>query len=149
MLSNARPTEINPLLACIAPASVASGATVTSGWVSLAEVLTLQAVINAGVFGAGGTVDAKIQQATSATGTGAKDITGKAITQLVAAGGNNRQAIINLRSSDLDCDNNYAFVQVSITVGGAAVLLSASVIAGAVRYMAKSTMLSSIAQVVS
>jgi hypothetical protein len=38
-----------------------------------------------GVLGASATVDAKLQQATDNSGTGVKDVTGKAITQLVKA----------------------------------------------------------------
>lgn len=73
----------------------------------------------------GSTVDAKLQQATDSGGTGAKDVTGKAITQLLAAGGNNRQAIIEARDTDLDVNNGFAYVRLSITVGTAASLIQA------------------------
>jgi hypothetical protein len=116
-------------LATISPVSQGVG-TANSGWVAMKDVKRLLAVVNVGVFGASATVDAKLQQATDSSGTGAKDITGKAITQLVAAGGNNRQALINLADDELDVNNNFAFVQLSITVGTAATLISGSVLGG-------------------
>jgi hypothetical protein len=73
-------------------------------------------------------VDAKLQQATDSTGTGAKDIPGKAIVQLLAAGGNNRQALIEVRDTELDVNNGYAFVRLSVTVASAASLVQAVVI---------------------
>jgi hypothetical protein len=69
----------------------------------------------------GSTVDAKLQQATDAAGTGAKDITGKAITQLAqAANGASRQALINLRPDEVDTNNGFTYVRVVITVATAA-----------------------------
>jgi hypothetical protein len=54
---------------------------------------------------------AKFQQATDASGTNAKDITGKAITQIVTA---NKQAEINLMAEELDIANNFNYIQLSV-----------------------------------
>jgi hypothetical protein len=74
-------------------------------------------------MGASATLDGKLQQATDSSGTGAKDVTGKAITQIVKATGDNKQALINLRVQDLDTNGGFAFVRLSITVGTAASLV--------------------------
>jgi hypothetical protein len=52
-----------------------------------------------GVLGAAATVDAKLQQATDTSGTGAKDISGKAITQLVKASNDNNEASSTSRTT--------------------------------------------------
>jgi hypothetical protein len=62
-----------------------------------------------GVLGAAATVDAKLQQATDNAGAGVKDVTGKAITQLVKAADDNKQAEINLKQEDLDFANGFKF----------------------------------------
>lgn len=100
----------------------------TTGWVSMASFQNIVAKINTGVITATGTVDAKLQQATDSSGTGAKDITGKAITQLVATTNNNQQCLINLKSDELDATNNFAYVRLSITPATAAALISGEII---------------------
>ena len=129
---NEKISEAVVQLANIAPVSQAAGSAV-SGWISVKNLLSLMAIVNVGVFGASATVDANIQQATSSAGAGAKVITGKSITQMLAAGGNNKQALINMRPQDLDTNNGYAFVQLTITVGVAATLVSAELV-GAPRF---------------
>ena len=65
-------------------------------------------------------LDAKFQQAQDNIGTGAKDVTGKAIVQIVKATGDNKQALINVKPEDLDTVNGFGFVRLSVTVGTAA-----------------------------
>jgi hypothetical protein len=122
MTPNAKPSEHLSMLAAINPVSQAAG-TATSGWVAVKNHHALMALITTGVLGASATVDAKLQQATDASGTGAKDITGKAITQILKASGDNKVAVINMKVADLDTENAFAFVQLSITVGTAASLV--------------------------
>lgn len=123
---NAKLSELLALLATYEPAAVAAS-TVTTGWVPMAKVAALMAVLQTGVMGASGTIDAKLQQATDAAGTGAKDVTGKAIVQLVKATGDAKQVLINLKPEELDVANGFAFVRLSITVGTAASLLGAQI----------------------
>lgn len=124
MFPNAKGSEQLSLLATIDPVSQAAG-TVTTGWVSAISFHNFLAVIQTGVLGTAATLDAKISQAQDNIGTGAKDITGKAITQIVKATGDNKQALINFRPEDLDSNNGFCFVRLSLTVGTAA-----SVVAG-------------------
>lgn len=123
--ANQKPSEGLAVLATIDPVSQGAG-TVSTGWVDQSLCLAVMAVIQTGVLGASATVDAKIQQATDNTGTGAKDVTGKAITQIVKASGDNKQAIINLKEADLDTENGFRYVRLSITVGTAASLIAAA-----------------------
>lgn len=128
MTPNQKLSEGLAVLATIDPISQGAG-TVSTGWVAVADYHQMLALVDVGVFGASATVDAKLQQATDSSGTSAKDITGKSITQLVAAGGNDRQALINLRPQELDTTNSFTHVRLSITVGTAATLVSGAIIA--------------------
>jgi len=132
-ISNTRFSERNTLMATIGPVSQGVG-TVNSGWVQVSGTDQIVALLSVGVFGALATVDAKFQQATSSGGAGAKDVTGKAIVQMLAAGGNNRQAIVEVRETDMDVNNGFTFVQFSITVAAAATLVAADVIAALPTY---------------
>lgn len=127
MFPNAKGSEQIAVLATINPASQGAGTT-NSGWVSMANVHRVMALIEVGTFGASATVDAKVQQAQDTSGTGAKDITGKALAQMLAAGGNNKQAIINVEAQELDVANGFDCVQLSVTVGTAATGTSAVVL---------------------
>lgn len=122
---NQNPTEQVAILDAIAPASQAAGS-VTTGWVSAANFQRLLAHIQTGTLGASATVDAKLQQASDASGTGAKDVTGKAITQIVKATGDDKIAAINLKGEDLDVEGGFSYVRLSITVGTAASEIAAA-----------------------
>lgn len=131
---NSKFYERNAVAAVINPASQGAG-TVSSGWISMAAYHQLCAVGLVGAFGASATVDAKLQQAQDSSGTGAKDITGKAITQLLAAGGNNKQFSLEVRDTELDANNGFGYVQFSMTVGTAATLVSGVVFGALPQYM--------------
>ena len=133
MFPNAKGSELLSILATIDPVSQAAGS-VTSGWVSAANFHSFLAVVQTGVMGASATLDAKIQQDQDNTGTGVKDVTGKAITQIVKATGDNKQAFINLRPEDVDNINGFGFVRVSLTVGVAASIVSGQLIGLNPRY---------------
>lgn len=112
-----------------------AAATVTTAWIPAADYANYAAVICAGVLGASATLDAKLEQATNGSGAGAKDVTGKAITQLTKAGSDdNKQAIINLKPSELDVQNGFTHFRLSITVGTAASLIAAMVLGFGKRY---------------
>ncbi len=98
----------------------------------MANVRTLLAIISTGTLGALSTVDASLSQAVDATGTGAKAVTGKAITTLTGAGG--VQALINLQAHELDVANGYQFVELTLTVGVAASETAALLLGASTRY---------------
>jgi len=131
--ANQKMSEGLAVLATIDPISQGAG-TVNTGWVDQSTFFNLLALIQTGVLGASATVDAKLQQATDNAGTGAKDITGKAITQIVKASGDNKQAMISMKEADLDTEGGFRFVRLSLTVGTAASLVSASLMGGVPRF---------------
>ncbi|MHA1572154.1 MAG: hypothetical protein ACTSWM_10050 [Alphaproteobacteria bacterium] len=90
-------------------------------WIPMIDFEAIQAIIMAGTMATSSTLDAKLQQATSAAGAGAKDITGKAITQLTEAGtDSDKQAVINCRADELDVDGGFTHVRLTMTVAAAA-----------------------------
>ena len=133
MFPNAKGSELLSILATIDPASQAAGA-VSTGWVSAGNYFGLLAVVQTGVLGASATVDAKFQQALDSSGTGVKDISGKAITQIVKATGDNKQMLVNVKPEDLDIVNSFGFVRLTVTVGVAASFTAAQLLGVNPRY---------------
>ena len=127
MFTNSKASEMLAILATIDPASQSAGPA-TTGWVSVANHHGLLAVVQTGVLGTLATVDAKLQQATDSSGAGAKDVAGRAITQIVKATGDNKQALINLKPEELDTLNGFGFVRVALTVGVAASITGAQLL---------------------
>ena len=149
MFPNAKGSEQLAILATIDPSNQAAGVA-NSSWISLGGYHSLLALIETGVLATGSTVDAKLQQATDGNGTGAKDIVGKSITQLTqAANGSSRQALVNLRSEDLDVNAGFAYVRLVLTVGTAAAYTAAQLLGMNPRYEpADGSNQSAVAQVV-
>jgi len=124
----------NAVLAVISPVSQGA-ATVNTGWISFATFQGIVAVLKTGVLGSSATVDMKFQQATDGSGTGAKDVTGRALTQIVKATGDNKVATLEVHPSDLDTVNNFTHVRVALTVGTAASLVDVTVLGIAPVYL--------------
>ena len=74
-----------------------------------------------GDMAATATLDLKVTQATTSGGT-YKDVSGAAVTQLTQASpdDSNKQVLINVDQTDLDMDNGYRYVKVSMTTATAA-----------------------------
>jgi hypothetical protein len=134
MQGNLNPSARAGILAAINPQSAGAG-TYTSGWVDMRNVYAALAIIAVGAISAGGTVDAKIQQATDDSGAGAKDVSGLAITQLTQAGtDSNKQVAINVTQGDLDRNNGFRYARLSVTTATAAALLSGLIVGLDFRY---------------
>lgn len=113
------PSEKVAIVDTIDPDAYAAAA-VNGGWVDASEFHEFMAIVMVGDMGAGNTVDFKLQQATSAAGAGAKDISSAAITQIDQATSpetGNVQAVINLRTENLDRDNDFDYVRMVMTPG--------------------------------
>jgi hypothetical protein len=110
-------------------------ATYTTDWISMSDFQSLMGVVMAGTLGASATLDAKFEQASDSSGTGAKDVTSAAITQLTQAGtDSDKQAVINLNAEDLDLANEFTHARLSMTVGTATSDCSAIVLGLDARY---------------
>jgi hypothetical protein len=89
----------------------------TSSYVSLQNYHRAVFVINVGDISAGGALDARVLQATDTSGTSAKAVSGKAITQLTQAGGDGDDIIaIELQTEELDVTNSFDCVALELTV---------------------------------
>lgn len=134
MSSNLNPSARASVVGVIDPDAYAAG-TYTTGWIDMQDWYAVLGLVSVGDFAATGVLNAKFQQATDAAGTGAKDVSGSAITPLTQVGaGDNKQALINLTTGDLDYNNGYRFVRLSTTLTVAGADLGAFVIGTDPRY---------------
>ncbi len=116
--TSAKLSEQMAVLAVVDPDVYTTGAT-TSDWLDMSKHGKIWAVVFAGDLGAGSTVNFKLQEATSSTGAGAADITGKAITAHTATGtDSNKQAIIDLDESELTIGTGRYVAGVMTIAGG-------------------------------
>lgn len=119
MTPNNLPSERAAIVGVIDPDVTAAG-DVSTGWVAAKDFHNFMAIVFAGTLGSSATLDAKIEQATDSSGTGAKDVTGKAITQMTQAGtDSDKQAIINVKQCDLDIANSFTHLRLTVTVATA------------------------------
>lgn len=131
---NVGPSNSLPVAGVIDPDAYAAGP-YSTGWISMVTYRALLAIIQVGTITADGTVDAKLEQATDATGTGAKDIPGKSITQLTEAGtDSDKQAVIEVWDDELDINNGFTHVRLTVTVAVAPSDMSAIVLGLGARY---------------
>ena len=72
-----------------------------STFVSMAGWTSMLMIAQVGAFGASATFDARLQMCPDNSGSDSRNISGKSITTLVAAGGDSKQVMINLFPSDL------------------------------------------------
>jgi hypothetical protein len=124
------------VIAAVIDPDLNTAAAHSSGWISMSDFPAIQAIILVGDLGTSATLDAKLEQATDSSGTGVKDVSGKAITQLTQAGTDesNQQAIINCRAEELDIANDFTHVRLTMTVGTASSDSGAVVLGHYARY---------------
>lgn len=121
MSTSANGTDVIAIKGLIEP--VAGSSTYTTAWIYGGDSYSWVAAVTAGAVT--GTVDAKIEQASDSSGTGAKDLTGSDITQLTAAG----SAVIQFKANDLDNANDFTHFRLSITTSNAADVAGGVVVA--------------------
>ncbi len=107
----------------IHPDSYSAGA-VSTAWLSVADFFYLMAILAVGDMVSTSTINAKLEQAQDDSGTGAKDVDGKAITELDDTNGQ-KQVLINCRPDELDANNDFTHVRLTVTVANAASELAA------------------------
>ena len=108
--------------------AVEGAATVTGQFVDAGICANWLAHVGSALVGT--SLNFKIQQATDASGTAKKDISGKAITALVAAG----SALINVSPDELDTDNGFSHIGMILVTAGATTIASAELIGLDARY---------------
>lgn len=132
-------TERNALLTVHYPLT-RQVATHVSDWILMQNYHRAFFEVLVGAMGTNATVDADLQQASSATGTGAKAITGKAITQLTQAGSDANSPVgIELRTEELDVNGGFEYIRFRVIIGVADCAYSATLRGLEPRYAAVST----------
>lgn len=135
----ARFTELNEIIAGLYPANKTPAAHNTA-WTSMANHQRAIYIVRVGSMAATSTLDFKLQQATDSSGTDAKDISGKSITQLTQAGGDGSETVVvELRTEELDVDGGFDYVRGVLTVGTANVYCECIPIKFAANYPPVST----------
>jgi len=134
MNPNVKPSQRVTLLGVI-DADAYAASTVTTAWVDASKYESLLGFVAVGDFVTNGVLDAKLEQATDGSGTGAKDVTGKAMTQMTQAGtDSNKQAFINCLAEELDVNGGFRFVRLSCTLTTAGADLAAYLFGMDARY---------------
>jgi len=112
-----------------------SAAVHTSTRVSMANYHRAWLILDVGDMGQASTVDLALYQADALTAGNTKAITGKAITQLTQAGGDDDSyCCIELQTEELDVDGGYEYVYVINTVGVTATELAWCLFLGEPRF---------------
>ena len=92
-------------------------------------------ILSVGTISSNGTLDLDIEQHTAASGGSSKNVTGKSIVQLTAAGtDSNKIVAINLAAEELDIAGGYHFVSIEVTPATAAAIIGLLVLAGSATY---------------
>ena len=94
------------------PGTIASS-TVPATYIDMRDYERVVFLIFVGDMPTSSTLDAQVVQATLADGTGSKDITGAAITQLVATD-DNKMVSIEVRDTALDVAGGFRFVSLTL-----------------------------------
>jgi len=111
-----------------------------TSYVSLQSYHRAVALINVGDMATNATLDALLYQATDTSGTSAKVISGKSITQLTQAGGDGDALYcIEVQTEELDVDGSFDCIMLRVTVGTAAVEFGAWVFGLEPRYKPTAT----------
>lgn len=136
--ANVNPSEFVGLCDQLVGLNLVVG-TYTTGWIAAKDFAHYMALITLGNTVGSGTLDAKLEQAQDASGTGAKDITGKDITALTNESPSvDKTAIINLRPDELDLEeaagSEFTHFRLKLTVATATVLGGAMVLGVGPKY---------------
>lgn len=138
-------SEALGLVATIDPQLV-DNATVTSDLVSMSECRRLLFVVTVGATDT--TVDAKLREATDASGSDEQDLDGKAITQLGATD-DNKQVLLEVTDEELSAGYTHVSLDVTVGNGSTGADVAAVGLAGVPRsYPASDLDLASVAEIV-
>lgn len=114
------PSEHVAIVGAIDPDANAAGSPAT-GWIPVKDYHSFMAILQTGILGTAATLIAKLEQADSAAGANAKDITGKTtvvVTETSASppDTNDKQHIINLKQEELDIEGGFFWFRMISTV---------------------------------
>lgn len=120
-----KPAEVAALVSALDPASLTAN-TYYSDWILADDFEQYMGVVLVGAIATNGTCDIALSQATDGSGTGAKDITGKAAVQLTQAGtDSNKQIVLQCRQDELDLAGGFRYIAVEVVTAVAATIAGA------------------------
>lgn len=120
-----------PIVGVINPASI-SASTVLTGAIDMKNFRRVTFYIVTGVLGASATVDFKVTASLTSGGTYV-DVTGRAITQIVKASGDNVQVALEVTAEQVAAQS-LRFIKGSLTIATAASIVGVLAIADGLRY---------------
>src|SRR5262245_55413581 len=109
----AQPSEKIIYLDGINPANN-NNATFNSGWIDMRKFQEALFILQLGAVDIA--INAKLQEAKDSGGTGAQDISGKAMTALTGTD-DNKQVLFNLKAEECSLNAGYGFARIQVTVG--------------------------------
>lgn len=110
---NLNPSLRAPVVAALKSDTHAADAAYNSGWVDMSMFINIMAIAMVGTVASAGTIE--FEQATDASGTGAKAIEGRTAVDLAT----DTPVQINLKSGELDVNGGFRYVRAKLTtVGG-------------------------------
>ena len=110
-------TEVNQPSGELYPALKAVGVH-RGAWISMSNHQRAIFIVQVGDMTALSTLDFEVQQGDAAAPTVVKAITGKAITQLTAAGGDGNDLVaVEVRTEELDVSGGFEYLRALLTVG--------------------------------
>jgi hypothetical protein len=115
-------------------------ATVNGAAVDMLFFHRIMYILDVGVFGGSGTVDFKLQCSDTSAFTIANNLSGKGITQLLAAGGNNKIVKVGAQAEDLSSSAfalQQRYIRSVLVVGTATSTLYVLALAGIGRWKAE------------
>lgn len=121
-----------PVLATIDPASYSAGANNTDV-IDMKNVRRVMFIIQTGVLGSSATLDFEIDGDTASGGSFSTKITGKSITQIVKASGDNVQSVIEVTAEEVAAQG-FRYIRGKGTVGTAASIYGVVAIGGELTY---------------
>jgi hypothetical protein len=109
-------SESFELLAHIGP-TTANGAVGehNTGYVDVSEFHRVLVLVHPGEPSGAATIDVDVEEATSAAGAGAQNVTGVAPAQIVAADAG-EPGLIEFQTEDMDAANDYRYINVEVIV---------------------------------
>lgn len=133
MFGNQGMNERLPVVGQISPASYSAGEQLTAA-IDMKNFRRLLVLVQTGVLGASATLDVKATASSTSGGT-YTDISGRVLTQIVKASGDNKLAILEITAEQVGAHGaSSRYVKISATVGTAASIFGVVVLADGLRY---------------
>lgn len=120
------------VVATVDPGALLDNTTATSDWVDISKFNKVMFVVAVGATDT--TVDAIIQEADDSSGTNPATVSGKSITQLTGANGDNKQVILEANASEISSGKTHIACKVTVGDGTSGAYVTVIGLGGCARY---------------